>query len=204
MDDDLSGCIGGSFVVLVLIAGLVVAGSWAVKDTFCYFTDCHKDARDRHASMMSELRPLLESCAFLPESDSTVMRGNLVAYKNDSHGELDPWYEKSTGSDHWLSDDKWYDSAEQFTVLVVSTTKLDQVGGYQPEGCDNCGLIPAYEARFDICEISWPEKRAVGRHLVLSEPVEKFSCVQGECPDEVIGKESDITKWIDGLSGVDQ
>jgi hypothetical protein len=207
MDDDVSGCIGG-FVALALMAGLVVAVFLGARDAFCDITDCHKDVRDRHAAMVSELRPLLEACASLPESDSTALRGNLVVYKTDSNGEsFDAWYEGSIGSDQWGRDDNWYDPSksaeEEFTVLVVSTTKLEQVGGYQPEDCDNCGLIPAYEARFDICEISWPEKRAVGRHLIVSEPVDKFSCFQGGCPDEVVGKESDIAQWIDGLSSVD-
>jgi hypothetical protein len=207
MDDDVSGCIGG-FFALALIAGLAVAVFLGVRDAFCDITDCHKDVRDRHAAMVSELRPLIEACASLPGSGSIAVEGNLVVYRTDVKGaSIDSWYEAPADSDEWLGDDRWYDqreaAGEQFTVLVVSTTRLQQVGGYRPEGCDNCGLIPAYEARFDICAIHWPEKRVAGRHSIMSEPVEKFSCFEGGCPDEVVGKESDVSQWIDGLAGAD-
>jgi hypothetical protein len=77
------------------------------------------------------------------------------------------------------------------TVFFVKTTKLDYVGQYISETTGAPGAN-GYRAQFDIYVVKYPEKTAIGKHTIISEPVS----VRARISTDQIGNSTEWQNWI--------
>jgi len=156
-----------------------------------------RDQRTFHLNIKNQVRPIAERyIGPNAEYSSTNMsdiriKGNcvLIGLTDEvlSNGESWEWKWLNIIPNELRPD---ADESKQYTVFVVHTQKLEQVGYYQ-------GIIPsgqAYRARYDICVIYWPELEFVGTHTIISDPPEEKNTSGTE-----IGNPGEVTWWIKQL-----
>jgi hypothetical protein len=162
-------------IIIVIIAGVGGLIWWGVAS--------HKETK-RQRAIVEEVRPLIEKCKKIGNTDISV-RGKCLVWdmatndRSDVHGML---YNVMKGSS----------SDNPLTVFMVLPERNVMVGRYSVSD------EPAYRQYMDICVVYWPEKKPVGMHSIVSKEPRSSRPVENN--PEYGDPNAPIAKWINLLS----
>ncbi len=145
---------------------------------------CSKLSSDKQSKIISDTRPLIESCKTLPESIPIEIKGKVLVWGMENNGRsrvqsLIPSALEATDEDN------------QVTVFFIWPLRDVCVGYY------SISHQPGYVRYVDISAVYWPQKQAAGFHSIASNrPVQ--SRVVSQFPEygDFTGP---IAQWIETL-----